>query len=407
MAEAAGPVRTAHLVLVRGDGTLLGRLPPIDLPDPWWSEAASLVAAIRDRDGLDITLLRVLGAEGRPPGGNVTYLAELSGPAPRSVLEPWTGSTAAHPRTPGFACPGGPAADLAWAETAMEASGITLTESPLQSRTWCLSALWRLPTTQGPLWLKVVPEFFAIESRIVSRLAGHPATPPLVAAEGTRVLMREVADDDGLRENRAALAAMATRLVALQAEFAGHADELLALGLPDGRGPATTAAFAAAADRVRGDLPPEDAATVDRFIAGLPGRFAALAECGLPDTLVHGDFHPGNARGTPDSIVLIDLTDAVVGHPLLDMPTFVERFDDPLRSDLRAAWLDAWKRALPGADPERAARLAAPIATARQALVYIALLEAIDPAEQGYFDHAPGHWLARTLEILGNDDAAP
>ena len=163
--------------------------------------------------------------------------------------------------------------------------------------------------------------------------------------------------------------------------------------------------FGAVADRARGALSPEDAAAIDRFVAGLPGRFAALAECGLPDTLVHGDFHPGNARGTPDDIVLIDFTDAVVGHPLLDMPTFVDRFDDPFRTDLRTAWLDAWRHASPKADPERAARLVAPIANARQAHVYQALLDLIDPAEHANFAHVPGHWLRRTLEILNGEDA--
>ncbi len=275
----------------------------------------------------------------------------------------------------------------------------------MQIRTWCLSALWQLPTTNGLHWLKVVPEFFAIESRLLTRLAGHPATPPLLAAEGTRILMRDLPDAEGLREDARGLTAMATTLVALQAGLAGHEASLVSLGLPDWRGPAATAAFGVVADRTRGALPPEDAATIDRFVAGLPGRFAALADCGLPDTLVHGDFHPGNARGTPDDIVLIDFTDAVVGHPLLDMPTFVDRFDDPFRTDLRTAWLDAWRHAFPEADPERAARLVAPIATARQAHVYQALLDLIDPAEHVNFAHVPGHWLRRTLEILNGEDA--
>ena len=399
----APPVRTAHLVLAGPGGRVLGRLPPIDLPDPWWSEVASLVDAVRARDGLAITILRLLAAEGRPPGGTLTYLAELAGPAP--ALAPWTGDAAPHAHTPAFARPGGPAADLAWAEAALAAHGILLTAQPLQIRTWCLSALWQLPTTNGLHWLKVVPEFFAIESRLLTRLAGHPATPPLLAAEGTRTLMRDLPDAEGLREDARGLTAMATTLVALQAGLAGHADSLVSLGLPDWRGPAATAAFGAVADRARGALSPEDAAAIDRFVAGLPGRFAALAECGLPDTLVHGDFHPGNARGTPDEIVLIDFTDAVVGHPLLDMPTFVDRFDDPFRTDLRTAWLDAWRHAFPEAEPERAARLVAPIANARQAHVYQALLDAIDPAEHANFAHVPGHWLRRTLEILHGEDA--
>ena len=106
------PVRTAHLVLADPGGRVLGRLPPIDLPDPWWSEVASLVDAVRARDGLAITILRLLAANGQPPGGTLTYLAELAGPPP--ALAPWTGDAAPHAHTPAFARSGGPAGDLAW-----------------------------------------------------------------------------------------------------------------------------------------------------------------------------------------------------------------------------------------------------------------------------------------------------
>jgi hypothetical protein len=53
---------------------------------------------------------------------------------------------------------------------------------------------------------------------------------------------------------------------------------------------------------------------------------AALIECGVPDTLVHGDFHPGNVAGRrPDSYVILDWGDSFVGHPLIDELAFVER----------------------------------------------------------------------------------
>lgn len=33
------------------------------------------------------------------------------------------------------------------------------------------------------------------------------------------------------------------------------------------------------------------------LLADLEARLDALRECGLPDTLVHGDLYPGNVRG--------------------------------------------------------------------------------------------------------------
>ena len=45
------------------------------------------------------------------------------------------------------------------------------------------------------------------------------------------------------------------------------------------------------------------------------GRVRELVEAAGDDaTLVHGDFHPGNWRGT----TLLDWGDSFVGHPLLD-----------------------------------------------------------------------------------------
>ena len=71
-------------------------------------------------------------------------------------------------------------------------------------------------------------------------------------------------------------------------------------------------------------MPDEDRSTLDGFVAGLPARFAEVAACGVPDTLVHGDYHPGNVRGTPGRLVMLDWGDTGVGQPLLDLPAFLE-----------------------------------------------------------------------------------
>ena len=49
-----------------------------------------------------------------------------------------------------------------------------------------------------------------------------------------------------------------------------------------------------------------------------PGRFRLLDECGLPDTSVHGDFHPGNWRSDGGRPAIVDWADAHLGNPVLD-----------------------------------------------------------------------------------------
>jgi Ser/Thr protein kinase RdoA (MazF antagonist) len=48
----------------------------------------------------------------------------------------------------------------------------------------------------------------------------------------------------------------------------------------------------------RGELDPPQRAAIDRLTAGLESRFDEIDRCGLPNTLVHGDFHPGNVIST-------------------------------------------------------------------------------------------------------------
>ena len=70
------PGRTATVVLVHA-GEVIGALPPVALELPWWPEAHDVVAAVRERDGLEITVLRLLQARSEGiMGGEVGYLAE-------------------------------------------------------------------------------------------------------------------------------------------------------------------------------------------------------------------------------------------------------------------------------------------------------------------------------------------
>jgi len=124
--------RTAALVLVTPDGALVGSLPAVPVATPWWQDVEPVVRAFRDRYGIDVTILRLLEAEfDRPHGGRVTYLAEVAEPVP---AEPWSGTLDDQPLRHAFARPGGPAADLAWAESVLAEHGLRPTGPPVQVR---------------------------------------------------------------------------------------------------------------------------------------------------------------------------------------------------------------------------------------------------------------------------------
>ncbi len=81
--------------------------------------------------------------------------------------------------------------------------------------------------------------------------------------------------------------------------------------------------------------------------------------------------------------MILDWGDVGVGHPLLDLPAFVERAGDHVDT-LHARWMDRWADAVPGSDPERAAKLIAPIALMRQAIIYQRFLDGIEETERVY-----------------------
>ena len=277
-----------------------------------------------------------------------------------------------------------------------------------QFRTWNLSSIWRLPTTLGPVWLKVVPPFFDHEGEIIERLrAEDPAAPvptPL-GHDGPRLLLAHIPGHDRYEAEHDERMAMVDLLVDVQGRWIGRADDLLAIGLPDWRAVALTAAIADLVERAGHTVGAEDRETLARFIGDLPRRWAAIEACGMPDGLVHGDYHPGNLRGDGVALTILDWGDTGVGQPLLDQPAFLEVTPEAERAETRERWSAAWRRILPDADPDRAATLLRPVAAARQAVIYLKFLDNIEATEQPYHRADVPDWLRRTAEIVRAEDA--
>jgi hypothetical protein len=400
------PPKQVTLLLSDRSGAVLGALPPFEVEVPWWQEVGDVVAGAREHHGVDVTVLRLLEAVTGwgTAGGAVTYLAEVES-APDVDLTAWSGPdpTVDHPLRLPYARPGGPAADLAWADDALASAGRERTAPAEQVRTWNLSSIWRLPTADGPAWLKVVPQFFAHEGAMLQRLDPR-VVPSLIAADGPRVLMADAPGEDHWGAELHVLERLVTMLVGLQAEWVDRLDELEQVGAPDWR----VAAFVPAARRVVEvnveQLEAAEVETLHRLVDGLPDRFTAIAECGIPDTFVHGDFHPGNAHGSPDPdgrSVLLDWGDVGIGNPLLDQAATINSIREEQRAPLRAHWARLWREAVPGCDPDHAGELLGPVRGFRQAMIYQLFLDTIEPDERVYHSGDPALWLRRAAELSG------
>jgi len=344
-----------------------------------------------------VTILRLLDAERpQPHGGMVAYLAEVSEPVDAAA---WEGELRPHPLRQPYAEPGGPAADLAWAKAELAAQAMKPSRTPEQIRTWNLSSIWRIPTHGETVWLKSVPSFFAHEAPLLRALSER-TVPTVLSYDARRMLLREAPGEDLHDAILPQLKDMVDLLVGIQVKWRHRLDRLLSLGLPDWRGPALIPAIADVVSRTQGQLSVEDRNALAEFVKQLPVRFAEIASCGASDTLVHGDFHPGNLRGDGHRLTLLDWGDSGVGHPLLDQPAFLQGQPTRVVAQMKEFWNHRLLELFPDSDPARAGDLLAPIAAARQAVTYRRFLDKIEPSEQLYHWADPARWLRQTAALL-------
>jgi hypothetical protein len=372
--------RIVTLVLLDADGALLGALPPFEVDVPWWQEVDVVVDGARARHGIRVQVLHLLHAD-RPqsPGGQVTYLAQ-TGDRPPAGLTPADVDLSPQPNRAAYAEPGGPAASAAWAVEALAALGKQGAVA-VQQRTWNLSAIWHLDVDGVPVaWLKQVPAFFGHEAAVLGLVAGvSPGLAPSLLAAGPdgRMLLAHAPGEDRYGAGADFRALVAEDVHPVQEHFVDRAGELLAAGVPDRRDPGRW--LAAAGDPYRNRIP-----GLAEVLDDLPGRLAALAACRMPDTLVHGDLHPGNVRSNGTVRVLMDWGDATVGHPALDILRLTGDLPDADAEPLIAAWAKRWRSTAPGCDPDRAVNLMRPVAALYAAAVYAGFLARIEPAEWPY-----------------------
>lgn len=381
--------RVVTVVLVRSDGAALGVLPSFTVSTPWWPEVAEVVEACRAIHDVHVTILRLLDVEAAEPGGGmggrVTYVAEVGG-APPAATRPWTTPLPDDPLRARWARPGGPAGDVAWADEQLMAAGRRRQRPAVQAKTWNLSSIWRLPTRDGDVWLKAVPPFFAHEGAVIHALAA-PTLPPLIAFDTLgRMLLDDVRGVDQYQAPTERHAVMIDALVALQAGAVDRVDELLAVGAPDWRAAPFALAASDVVERGSDGLDTDERRVLERLVAGLDDRFSALAECGIPDTFVHGDFHTGNVRWTDAGPVIFDWGDCGIGNPLLDLPPFDRNLAAEHRPAAKSRWIEQWSVKAPGSDAARAAVLVEPIAALRLAVVYRRFLDGIEQTEQRYHE---------------------
>ncbi|MFC9820347.1 phosphotransferase [Streptomyces erythrochromogenes] len=134
--------------------------------------------------------------------------------------------------------------------------------------------------------------------------------------------------------------------------------------------------------------------------ARLPALVEELTACGLPNTLVHGDFHPGNWRSDGTLAVIVDYADSAFGHPALDGLRPRQYVDGERWTQIAEVWARAWREHVPGSAPERALELVEPLFHLAYAVRYQEFLEHIETSERPYHETDPVSEVRRALACV-------
>ena len=190
--------------LVTWDDAYLGAIGPFAVGVPWWVEVEPVVGHLHAALGVPVFVLRLLtvdGGEGARDGHVTYHVAALERPA--------AGLLSQHPvdlavltgpeelRLP-WARMEGIRAALAWAGDTLRGAGRPPTGPAVQYRTWNLAALFRLPTPEGPAWLKITPRFATDEASVIAAFArvDPSLVPPVIGAAPRRVLLDHLPGED-------------------------------------------------------------------------------------------------------------------------------------------------------------------------------------------------------------------
>src|SRR6266481_2424904 len=222
-------------------------------------------------------------------------------------------------------------------------------------------SLIRFSTTQQPVWFKAVGEpnlheygiaialARLLSEYVPSLLAIKPEWHGWLMADGGGITLDEV-------QNPSAWQIAVTTLADLQIDSIGKGDQLIEPGCRDLRLRALLELVDPFLDTMadlmqqQTKVPPATLSRQELSDLGttLKNALCCLESLGIPDTLGHSDFNPGNILVGSQRCVFIDWAEAHIGHPFLtfeylishlrkDYPELV-RFEDTIRSSYVQRW---------------------------------------------------------------------
>ena len=254
---------------------------------------------------------------------------------------------------------------MAWMQPHLRPINLTLTGRFEQLNASPFFSLIRFETNASAVWFKAIGEPNLHEYAITLGLAeDHPHyLPKIIAAkpEWNGWLMLE-AGGEGFNQctELEQWQRVAETLAHLQIECVGQARRLLEIGCKDLRIATIIQRidlFLDCMDRLMQEQPSEPPRRLNRLElkeigSALKDAFRCMGQTGISDSLIHGDFNPGNVVVNPKNCVFLDWAEGSVGPPFLTLEYLIEflrrthigihQYENRLRHAYACCWLRVW-----------------------------------------------------------------
>jgi hypothetical protein len=380
--------------LVSVGARYVGRAPTFEVGPPWWSEVEEVTRRLDELFGVRTVVLRLVHADeaeiGR--GGRTVYHVQAMGEPRSGVLDEtpydgWDAIVAPQPLRATWAEVDGPERMVEWARSFLGSV------EPVQVKTWNLSCLLRFPGA----WAKATSRFASVDADIIEHVQRYDETlAPTVlgkSMENRWSLLAHAPGNDCWEPDRATVENVVSRWVAAQAQLAAEVDELRAPRLLPGE-------LGAEVERLLSVVPLSSQlrSDVEDLLSKLPSVITELDTAGLPITVVHGDFHPGNWRSDGTNRAIVDWADTFIGHPATDIQRLIGWLPETKRAHAFEVWTSAWKNQVPSAEPQRAMAPTSVLVHLLYAIMYQRFLDNIEPAERIYHEDDPASELQSAVQ---------
>ena len=338
-------------------------------------------------------------------------------------LDSYTKSENAGP----FAKPGWLRELFRWSQEQVAPLGLRLNGRFKQLNASPTFSLIRLEADEGAIWFKATGKPNAHEPPVTVALTSlfpgylpqilgvHRAWNGLLSAEATGSLLDEIAEFSAWEQ-------AAEKLAELQIESIGKVAELLeAVQLKDLRLPKLAQRIDPFVTRMITLMAAQEKPTPAPFVEselatlaeGLKESCALLESFGLPNTLGHLDFSPGNILVSGDRCAFLDWAEACVTNPLLTFEYLREHMarsgiEEPAAGErLAASYLRPWVSFYSPNDLRRALTLSPLIAVFAYAVANDSWRSsdvAHDPRRAGYFRSLTRRMYREAIRVAGRSE---